>query len=75
MTTYYKNKARCKICGDIIESISVHDYEECKCGACAVDGGLEYFRRSWDPKYGNHEDVMEELIEEITPEEYEKYRI
>lgn len=40
------NKAKCRRCGDIIESKSVHDYVICKCGAIAVDGGKEYLRRS-----------------------------
>lgn len=35
----------CKICGDVIESFSVHDYKACTCGACAVDGGHEYLKR------------------------------
>ena len=41
-----RNAIKCKICGDIIESFSVHDYKVCSCGACAVDGGHEYLRRS-----------------------------
>lgn len=39
------NRIRCKKCGDIIESKSVHDYVECSCGACAVDGGHDYLKR------------------------------
>lgn len=39
------NKIRCRKCGEIIESVSVHDFKFCKCGAVAVDGGLEYLRR------------------------------
>jgi len=39
------NKIKCKKCGDIIESVSVHDFKFCKCGAVAVDGGHEYLRR------------------------------
>lgn len=39
------NKIRCKICNDIIESKTVHDFKFCKCGAVAVDGGLSYLRR------------------------------
>ena len=42
-----KNAIRCNLCGDEIESKSVHDYVTCKCGACAVDGGHEYLRRSF----------------------------
>lgn len=77
MTTkvYYKNKCRCKICGDVIESISVHNYVQCSCGACSTDGGLDYTRRGWDPKYGEFDDVIENIVEEIAPSEYRAYRI
>ena len=51
------NKIKCLKCRDIIESISVHDFRFCSCGACAVDGGLEYLRR-----VGEHE-YWEELSE------------
>ena len=40
-----RNVIRCKKCGDIIESKSVHDFKFCKCGAVAVDGGKDYLRR------------------------------
>lgn len=39
------NKIRCKKCGDIIESRTVHDFLFCKCKSVAVDGGLDYIRR------------------------------
>lgn len=39
-----RNRAKCKLCGYIIESKHMHDYVECKCGAIAVDGGSDYFR-------------------------------
>lgn len=53
------NKIRCKRCGDIIESKTVHDFKFCKCGAVAVDGGKEYLRRC----FINTEDDYEELSE------------
>ena len=31
-------KIKCLKCNDIIESLSVHDYKKCKCGACSIDG-------------------------------------
>lgn len=34
-------KIRCLKCNDIIESLNVHDYKTCKCGACLIDGGNE----------------------------------
>lgn len=41
-----RNAIRCNICGDEIESKFRHDYVICSCGACAVDGGTDYLRRS-----------------------------
>ena len=40
-----RNAIRCKKCGEVIESKSVHDFKFCSCRACAVDGGHEYLRR------------------------------
>lgn len=40
-----RNAIRCKHCGEIIESTSVHDFKMCSCGSCGVDGGHEYARR------------------------------
>lgn len=59
------NKIRCKKCGEVIESVSTHDFKYCKCRTVAVDGGHEYLRRC-----GNRED-WEELseTEEITDNE------
>ncbi len=45
-----KNAIQCKLCGEVIESKHRHDYVECKCGACAVDGGHDYLRRSYKSK-------------------------
>ena len=46
-------KIRCLKCKDIIESLSVHDYRKCKCGACSIDGGKEYTRIGGDFKFIN----------------------
>ena len=43
-----RNAARCKRCGDIVESRHRHDFRPCKCGAVTVDGGLDYLRRCGD---------------------------
>ena len=50
MRKIIKNAIQCKICGDIIESTDGHQYVTCKCGACAVDGGHDYLRRSFRDK-------------------------
>lgn len=39
-----KNSVRCNLCGDIIESTYRHDFVECSCRACFVDGGHDYQR-------------------------------
>lgn len=39
-----RNRAKCKLCEEIIESKHVHDYVTCKCGEISVDGGNDYHR-------------------------------
>ena len=51
MRKIIKNAIQCKLCGDVIESTSRHDYVKCRCGACSVDGGHDYLRRSFK-EYG-----------------------
>ena len=41
-------KIKCLKCNDIIESLSVHDFKYCKCGACSIDGGNQYTRVGGD---------------------------
>ena len=53
------NKIKCKKCGDVIESYSVHDFKFCKCESVAVDGGKEYLRR-----LGFSEDIEELSVTE-----------
>ncbi len=48
MKKIIKNAVKCKKCGEIIESKTVHDLVSCKCGCCAVDGGKQYIRRMFD---------------------------
>lgn len=43
-----RNKIKCLLCGDIIESTHRHDFKYCSCGSCLVDGGLEYIRYGGD---------------------------
>jgi len=63
-----KNAIRCNICGDEIESTSRHDYVRCSCGACAVDGGHDYLRRTFRDK-----DCFTELSEQEQEEQREEY--
>jgi hypothetical protein len=48
------NKAKCRVCEDVIESKYTHDFVLCKCGSIFVDGGHEYLHRG-----GNYVDIIE----------------
>lgn len=52
------NKARCKLCGEVIESKHRHDFVTCECGNLSIDGGLDYARRCADSRE-DFEDLCE----------------
>jgi hypothetical protein len=45
-----RNRARCRRCGDVIESKHVHDFKFCSCNGIAVTGGRDYVGRLGDPE-------------------------
>lgn len=47
----WRNRIRCKLCKDVIESLTEHDFKRCKCGAVAVDGGQDYRKRLGDVRH------------------------
>ena len=47
MKTIIRNRAKCLLCGDIIESHDRHDFVTCSCGSLSVDGGRYYIRRAF----------------------------
>lgn len=61
------NKAQCRLCGDVIESMSTHDAKTCSCGEITVDGGKEYIRRLWRTDQNN---IIE--LSEFTEEWYKE---
>lgn len=36
-----RNRAKCKLCNEIIESFYRYDYITCKCGEISISGGLQ----------------------------------
>ncbi len=52
-----RNRIKCKQCGDIIESTSVHDFKFCSYGKVAVDVGKCYLNRTDSPN--NREELSE----------------
>lgn len=63
MKKILKNVIRCKHCGNIIESTSVHDFKFCECGSCTVDGGHDYLRRCYKTTPEMDFEDLSEIIE------------
>lgn len=54
------NRARCLVCGDIIESKYRNDFRTCSCGNLSVDGGQDYIRRGYLSDMWENMNVIEE---------------
>ena len=48
MKRILRNAAKCRLCGDVIESNLVNDFIECSCGAMLIGGGKKHLRRAGD---------------------------
>ena len=53
------NKIKCKKCGDVIESITQHDFKYCKCSSVAVDGGKNHLKRNFTNSPNDFIDLSE----------------
>jgi hypothetical protein len=62
-----QNQIRCNKCGDEPFSAHRHDFKFCKCGAVAVDGGMDYLRRVGEV-HGGYTDMSYELDDAIVKE-------
>ena len=54
-----RNAAKCKICGEVIESTFRHHFVTCSCGNLSVDGGLDYERRGYRDGRDSYENLNE----------------
>jgi len=71
-----KNSIKCKICGQVLESKSRHDFQACKCfnesggtKGCFCDGGNDYIRIG-----GNLEEIENlSITRPYTDEERDEY--
>ena len=71
MEIIISNKIQCKHCGEIIESVGIHDFVTCKCETCSVDGGHWHLSRSFRNSPEEDYIVLSET-KEIDDEEYRK---
>ncbi len=62
MQKIIKNCIKCKSCGDVIESVTVHDFKSCSCGRVSVDGGHDILRRQYTDSTDDYEELS--IIEE-----------
>lgn len=63
-----RNRAKCKLCGDILESFHAHDFVTCKCGEISIDGGDNYFKcgaKDWK-NFMRVDDQGNEIIVKVT---------
>ena len=40
---------KCPVCEEVIWSQSRHDFRNCACKKCFIDGGRNYTRTGWEP--------------------------
>ena len=61
-----RNAARCRACGDVVESRHRHDYRTCSCGKVSVDGGHAYLRRCGEIEHCEDlSEVVEPSVEQV----------
>ena len=70
-----RNRAKCKQCGDIIESLLPDDLVQCRCEEIYVDGGEKVFKagaRDWD-NFIRIDDDSNEIQVKVIEKESEDY--
>lgn len=54
-----RNAAKCRLCGDVIESRRLYDNQTCSCGEISVEGGKNYIGRFASTNWCNIIDLSE----------------
>lgn len=68
-----KNRAKCRLCGSLIESFHRYDFVACKCGEISIDGGKDHLHcaaKDWK-NFLRVDDVGNEIIVSVAGEESE----
>lgn len=60
-----RNRAKCLVCGDVIESKHRHDFVTCSCGNLSVDGGKDYLRRSYKDDRWEDKSEMKNALRDL----------
>jgi hypothetical protein len=51
-------RVKCKLCQDVIESVSPKDFKKCKCGSIGIDGGKNVSGRRLIGEISNMDSVQ-----------------
>lgn len=54
-----RNAAKCRLCGDIIETKKLYENPTCSCGEISISGGLHYIERCASNRWSNIIDLSE----------------
>lgn len=65
MVKIARNRAKCLVCGDVIESKYRHDYVTCSCGNLSVDGGKDYLKRSYKDDRWEDKSEMKNALRDL----------
>lgn len=72
-----RNRAKCKLCGEILESFALLDFVSCKCGEIAINGGdMKY--ETYAKDYSNFlrvDDEGNEIVVELKENGKERVKL
>lgn len=57
--TIIRNRAKCRLCRDILESITPTECITCRCGEITIAGGKEFIHRCWTTDRNNIIEMIE----------------
>lgn len=69
-----RNRAKCKLCNEILESFHHYDYVTCKCGEISIDGGTQYYKcsaKNWSNFLrvdDQNNEIIPNVVDEIPPQ-------
>lgn len=64
-----RNRAKCKLCNEIIESFALLDCVSCKCGEISIEGGTQAYKaaaKNWDNFLRVDDDGVERAVTVIS---------
>jgi hypothetical protein len=60
---------KCPVCEEVIWSRARHDFRNCACKKCFIDGGRAYTRIGYDPSIKPIQGVLNTVTNEFSPDD------